>query len=258
VAGTFYPRDPGELRELVDRFLAEAAPASGRQPGPPPRALVAPHAGYVYSGPVAASAFGTLGPAAGKIRRVVIAGPSHFVAVDGLALPSVGAFATPLGVVPLAVGVAAALADLPQVVVDDRAHAREHSLEVELPFLQRTLGAFELVPLAVGEASAAEVADVFARLEGEGETLLVVSTDLSHYLDYETAARRDAATSAAVLALDEERLRPEDACGRAPLAGLLRHARAHGWHARLLDRRSSGDTAGPRDRVVGYGAYAFG
>jgi hypothetical protein len=253
VAGTFYPADPHELRTNVDALLAAAAPASG----PPPKALVAPHAGYLYSGPVAASAFRQLSHARGLARRVVLLGPSHYVGFEGLAAPSSEAFATPLGTVAVDRTALDAIADLPQVTVSDRAHLREHSLEVELPFLQRLLGDFALVPLVVGDAEPGEVAAVLDRLWGGDETVIVISTDLSHYLDGATATRRDTATTNAILALAPERIGVDDACGRNPLRGLLVSARARGLTARLLDQRHSGDTAGPSDRVVGYGAYAF-
>lgn len=252
VSGLFYPRDPVELAGTVAALLAAADPAAP----PAPRALVAPHAGYVYSGPIAASAFRQAEPLVGRVRRVVLLGPSHYVPLDGLALPSAEAFSTPLGAVPLDRRAMAEAARLPGVTIDDAAHAREHSLEVELPFLQRLLGEFELVPFAVGEASAAGVAAVLERLADE-ETLLVVSSDLSHYLDYDAAVARDRRTSSAILALDADGIGALDACGRVPLTGLLALARARGWRARLLDLRNSGDTAGPSDRVVGYGAYAF-
>ncbi len=252
VAGTFYPSEPRRLRGEVAACLA-AAP----EPEPPfPRAVVAPHAGYVYSGPVAGSAFRAVAPLAGRVRRVVVLGPSHYVAFRGLALPVAERFRTPLGEVAVDAAARAELAGLPQVATDNRPHEREHALEVELPFLQSVLGAFTLVPLTVGDASAAEVAEVIERLWSE-DTLVVVSTDLSHYLDYETAAARDRATSEAIVALDETRIGELDACGRHPLRGLLVAARRRGLRARELDLRSSGDTAGPRDRVVGYGAYAF-
>jgi len=253
VAGTFYPADAPRLAAEVRAHLA----AGLADEGPPPKALVAPHAGYVYSGPVAGSAFRTLAPIARRLRRVVLLGPSHFVPLSGLALPAWGGFATPLGTVPVAADAARELADLPQVAIADRPHAREHSLEVELPFLQTLLGAFELVPLAVGDAEPEAVAAVLARLWGGEETLVVVSSDLSHYLDYETARRRDAATSRAIVALDAGGIGDGDACGRNPLRGLLVAAARRGLTARAIDTRSSGDTAGPRDAVVGYGAYGF-
>jgi MEMO1 family protein len=253
VAGTFYPADARQLTTEVRAHLA----AGARDAGPPPKALVAPHAGYVYSGPVAGSAFRTLEPIAARLRCVVLLGPSHFVPLAGLALPAWDAFATPLGEVPVAADVVRALAALPQVTVADPPHAREHALEVELPFLQTLLGDFELVPLTVGEAEPDEVAAVLDVVWGGEETLVVVSSDLSHYLDYATARRRDAATSAAIVALDERRIGVDDACGRNPLRGLLAAARQRRLAARQLDLRSSGDTAGPRDAVVGYGAFAF-
>lgn len=253
VAGTFYPRDPAALAAEV-RVLLEGA---GEPEPPPPRALVAPHAGYVYSGPVAASAFRALTPLAGAIDRVVLAGPSHYIPFDGLALAPQRAFRTPLGEVELDPEGERLLRDLPEVAMLEAPHEREHALEVELPFLQTVLGSFRLVPLAVGDATPSEVARVFSRLDGGDRTLFVVSTDLSHYLDYDTAAARDEATARAILALDVDGVGIHDACGRVPLRGLLAYARARGWRARELDRRSSGDTAGGRDRVVGYGAYAF-
>ena len=253
VAGSFYPADPGRLERAVREHLAQAAPPDGRRP----KALVAPHAGYVYSGPVAGSAFRTLETAREAVSRVVLLGPSHFVAIDGLALSTASAFATPLGEVSVAGGAAERLAELSQVLRADRPHAREHSLEVELPFLQLALGRFELVPLAVGDAEPDQVAEVLDLLWGGDETLIVVSTDLSHYLDYATARARDRATADAILRLDEGAIGESDACGRMPLRGLLRAARAHGLKARELDLRSSGDTAGGRDQVVGYGAFAF-
>lgn len=254
VAGTFYPADPGRLETEVRDHLAAATQAAGRRP----KVLVAPHAGYAYSGPVAGSAFRQLAPGRATIRRVVLLGPSHFWPFRGLALPSARRFTTPLGDVPIAPDVEALLADLPQVVVADRPHVREHSLEVKLPFLQVVLERFELVPLSVGEAAPEEVATVVERLWGGEETVIVVSTDLSHYLDYVAAAERDRATADAILALDETRIGEGDACGRHPLRGCLVAARRRGLGATELDLRSSGDTAGGRAQVVGYGAFALG
>lgn len=251
VAGTFYPADPRELRAQLTEFL-DAAHARGDVP----KALVAPHAGYVYSGPIAASAYALLAPARGVIRRVVLLGPAHRVAFDGLALPTHDAFATPLGPVTVDKAAAAQVLDLPQVRVLDAPHAREHSLEVHLPFLQEVLGDVRVVPLVVGDASAADVAAVIERLWGGAETLVIVSSDLSHYHDYATARRLDAATSRAIETLRFEDLGVDSACGRVPLSGLLHVARARGLSVRTLDLRNSGDTAGPRSEVVGYGAYA--
>jgi AmmeMemoRadiSam system protein B len=206
---------------------------------------------------VAASAYAALGPLRGAVRRVVLLGPSHRVPVRGLAVPDTDAFATPLGEVPLDLEALALALSLPQVRRLEAAHAFEHSLEVQLPFLQRVLGDFRLAPFAVGEARDAEVAELIELLWGGPETLLVVSSDLSHYEDYATARRLDRATSEAIVALDPAPLGFESACGQVPVRGLLVVARRHGLRASLLDLRSSGDTAGSRERVVGYGAYAF-
>lgn len=252
VAGTFYPGDAARLRGLVDDLLAGA----GTSAEEPVKAVIAPHAGYVYSGPVAACAFATLRVVAERIRRVVVIGPAHFVRVRGVAVPTAEAFRTPLGDVPLDRAAIATIQGLAQVQLADAPHAPEHALEVELPFLQAILGDFTLVPLVVGESSPMEIAEVLARLWGGDETLIVVSSDLSHYHDHATARRLDAATAAAIEALDP-RLGPDDACGHLPISGLLIEARRRRLEATRLDLRSSGDTAGPRDRVVGYGAWAF-
>jgi AmmeMemoRadiSam system protein B len=255
VAGFFYPGNRAELSAVLDACLAAAeAPRPGE---PAPKALIVPHAGYVYSGPVAASAFARLAPLAGTIRRVVLLGPAHRHYLRGLAAPRAEGFATPLGVVPVDRAAIDALRDLPQVTVSDEPHFGEHSLEVQLPFLQRVLRGFALVPLVVGEASPEEVEQVIERSWGGPETLLVVSSDLSHYHDYAAAQRLDRAACAAIEALDPDRLGPDAACGDIPVRGLLRAARTHGLAARTLDLRSSGDTGGDRARVVGYGAWAF-
>jgi MEMO1 family protein len=254
VAGLFYPDDPADLQREIQRFLAMApAPAAGE---PAPKALIAPHAGYIYSGAIAAYAYAQLKPLAGRIRRVVLLGPVHRVPVRGLALPAVDRFETPLGAIPIDRDGVAQLTGLPQVVVSDRAHAPEHSLEVHLPFLQQVLGRFALVPLAVGDATPDEVAQVLARLWGGAETLIVVSSDLSHYLPYTTACAADRATANAMLAL-EATLDHRQACGATPVNGLLMLARRRGLRVELLDLRNSGDTAGDRSRVVGYAALAL-
>jgi hypothetical protein len=252
VAGAFYPADPARLEAMVRGYLAAAR---REEMGLPPKALIVPHAGYVYSGPVAASAYALLAAVAPRIRRVVLLGPSHRVPFAGLAASSATHFETPLGLVPLdREAVARALA-LPQVSVLDRAHAGEHSLEVQLPFLQCVLGDFHLVPFAVGEASDAEVAEVLERLWGGEETLVVISSDLSHYHAYDEARRLDGETTRAIESLDGDALEWESACGRVGVRGLLALARRLRLRPQTLDVRNSGDTAGPRDRVVGYGAY---
>ncbi|MGL6113014.1 MAG: AmmeMemoRadiSam system protein B, partial [Rubrivivax sp.] len=253
VAGTFYPAGARALAQEVDRLLDDAACSAAPRA---PKMLVVPHAGYVYSGPIAARAYALLAPWRGHIRRVVLLGPTHRVAIYGLALPDASAFETPLGRVEVDTTARAQLRGLPQVSVNSTAHAQEHSLEVQLPFLQRALGAFTLVPLAVGEATARQVAQVLERLWGGDETLVVISTDLSHYLSHAQAQARDTSTVERILRLDPE-LDPSQACGATPLGGALLAARAHGLTPRLLDLRNSGDTAGDRSRVVGYCAIAF-
>jgi AmmeMemoRadiSam system protein B len=251
-AGSFYPDRPDRLSALVEGFLA----AAETRPAGRAKAVIAPHAGYVYSGPIAGQAFAALRAVAAKVRRAVVIGPAHFVPIRGLAAPTAMAFRTPLGDVPVDRAAIAAALDLPQVQLVDAPHEGEHALEVELPFLQTILGSFSLVPLLVGQAPPAEVAEVLARLWGGGETAIVVSSDLSHYHEYAAAQRRDAATAAAIEALDPG-LRADDACGHLPIAGLLIEAKRRGMQALRLDLRNSGDTAGPKDRVVGYGAWAF-
>lgn len=252
VAGMFYPDARARLAAAVQGYLAEAAPSAGVAP----KALIVPHAGYVYSAPVASAAYARLAPLRGVVRRVVLLGPTHRVAVRGLAVPSVRAFATPLGDVPLDRATLERVRALPQVVTSDAAHAQEHALEVQLPFLQSVLGDFELVPFAVGDATPDEVAAVLDAVWGGPETLVVVSSDLSHYHPYAAATRRDRATADAILALDSA-LDHEQACGATPINGLLRVAHRRGLVPSLLDLRNSGDTAGDRARVVGYAAFAF-
>lgn len=258
VAGLFYPADPDTLARAVADYLAAASATAGKAKGSavPPKALIAPHAGYIYSGPIAASAYALLRDTGTRIRRVVLIGPSHRVAFAGLALPGARIFATPLGDVPVDAEATARLRDLPQIHVRDDAHGPEHSLEVHLPFLQAVLADFSLVPLVVGGATVDEVAEILDLLWGGEETLIVVSSDLSHYHDYHTARELDAATARAVEALRPEEIDTEQACGCLPVGGLLTVARRRGLTARLLDLRNSGDTAGPRKEVVGYGAFA--
>jgi AmmeMemoRadiSam system protein B len=252
-AGRFYPQDPIELRALIESLLANASSPAG----PPPKAIIAPHAGYHFSGPVAASAYLQLRPLRNVVKRVVLIGPSHYAAFRGVALCAADAFATPLGLVPVDRTSVETLADLPTVSVRPEPHAPEHSLEVHLPFLQIILNAFTLVPLLAGEATADEISEVLDRLWGGPETRLVISSDLSHYLDSDTARRVDQATARTIESLDPERLGDQQACGQIPIRGLLRSARRHHLCARSLDLRNSGDTAGPREEVVGYGAFSF-
>lgn len=256
VAGSFYPADPGELHSAVHRLL-DAAPAPA---GPAPRALIVPHAGYVYSGAVAAAAYARLQPYRARYRRVVLLGPCHGVAVRGLAASSAGAFRTPLGDVPVQ-RCANEILRHPAVSIIDAAHRAEHSLEVQLPFLQAVLASFELLPLVVGDADPEDVAAVIDVLWSDPETLVVVSSDLSHYLVYEEARRQDRGTCRAIERLDPVKIGHQQACGATPLRGLLIAARRRALHCVTLDLRNSGDTSGDtsgdRAGVVGYGSWMF-
>ncbi|MCW5586117.1 MAG: AmmeMemoRadiSam system protein B [Chromatiales bacterium] len=252
VAGMFYPATKQALSSTLQGLMRDVSGGVESRP----RALIVPHAGYQYSGPVAASAYATLSPWADEIRRVVVLAPSHRVAFSGIATSSAGAFATPLGEIPVDAGALELLADLPGVQQLDEAFAQEHSLEVQLPFLQTVLSRFSLVPLIVGDADSDDVSRVIEAL-CDADTLIVVSSDLSHYLDYQSCQQRDRATTAQIEAMQGERIGPYDACGAHPIRGLLLTARRHGWQVQTLDLRNSGDTAGDRSRVVGYGAYEF-
>lgn len=253
VAGSFYPAEARQLRTLVQSLLREVPDVSGRCP----KAVIVPHAGYIYSGAIAARAYARLAGGRGIIHRVVLLGPAHRVGFHGLALSGDDYFATPLGTVPLDRSVIATLLTMPGVQVLDKAHALEHSLEVQLPFLQEVLDDFSLVPIVVGDAPAEVVAAVIEQLWGGDETLVVISSDLSHYQAYAAAKKQDAATSQAIESLHPEAISYHDACGRLPIKGLLLVAKRLGLTVTPYDLRNSGDTAGDRDRVVGYGAYGF-
>ena len=251
VAGQFYPEDPAELSALINRFLQEAA----CQHEAAPKAIIVPHAGYVYSGAVAASAYACLSPYRDVYSRIVLLGPCHRVPVAGMAVSGADAFRTPLGDVPVDRESIAALASR-GISTFEPSHRYEHSLEVQLPFLQMVLGEFSIVPVVVGEARPQAVANLLEALWGGPETLIVISSDLSHYLDYDTACARDSATCHRIEQLDTG-IGYDDACGATPVRGLLMAAKHHGMHARTLDLRNSGDTEGDRDFVVGYGAWMF-
>jgi len=252
VADLFYPGDAHALASTIGGMLE----AADSPPALRPKALIVPHAGYVYSGPVAASAYRLLEPLRGQIERVVLLGPAHRVYVRGMAVPTVDEFSDPLGPVPLDREALERISGMPGVLASDQAHAQEHSLEVQLPFLQTVLGAFALVPLLVGDCPADQVAAVIDVLWDGPGTLIVVSSDLSHYHAYRDAQRIDAATSAAIVAKRSD-LHGEMACGAAPINGLMRSQGARGLEVYPLDVRNSGDTAGDRSRVVGYGAYVL-
>lgn len=252
VAGLFYPAGSGDLKKMVEGFLAAAGPAVS-----PPKALVAPHAGYIYSGPVAATAYAALAEVRDTVRRVVLLGPAHRMALSGMAIPSAKRLATPLGDVAVDAEAFEIARGMPHVRVFDAPFEDEHSLEVHLPFLQVTLGEFTLVPLVIGEAGAEDICEVIETLARDAGTLVIVSSDLSHYHDYATARELDAATTRQIEALDFETIGYDQACGRNPVSGLLLYAQRHALSATTLDLRNSGDTAGPHDQVVGYGAYVF-
>jgi AmmeMemoRadiSam system protein B len=252
VAGAFYPSDARELRAVIASH-AEAAEARGTAP----KAMIVPHAGYVYSGPIAASAYAQLHCVRRAVTRVVLAGPSHRIAFDGLAVSGADSFATPLGAVAIDKEATAKLLTLPQVCVSDTAHAAEHSLEVQLPFLQETLEDFQIVPLLVGDAAPEEVAEPLEAVWGGPETIVLISSDLSHYHDYETAKRFDQRTAEAIEGLRAEEVGLAEACGCRAIGGLLVVARKRGLKATRIDLRNSGDTSGSRGEVVGYGAFGF-
>lgn len=251
VAGMFYSADTQQLAQDVRQLLADAQPHNLK-----PKAIIAPHAGYIYSGAIAATAYATLRPFAAQIRRVILLGPAHHVAFHGLSLPDATFFDTPLGRVKLDSEAAQVIVHLPQVIVSAEAHAQEHSLEVQLPFLQSVLPEFTLLPLVVGMVSADEVAEILDMLWGGEETLIVISSDLSHYLPYSTARRVDHETVQSILQLRQP-ITHDYACGGMPISGLIVAAQKHHLTPHLLDLRNSGDTAGSRDQVVGYAALAF-
>jgi AmmeMemoRadiSam system protein B len=254
VAGSFYPASANELRRDIQYFLDGAASDCSAEPRP--KALIAPHAGYVYSASIAATAYARLASIADDIDKVVLLGPAHRVHVRGLALPATKQFETPLGAISIDQAAVDTVLNLPQVVVSDDAHAQEHSLEVHLPFMQQVLGDFKLVPFVVGSATPQEVAQVLDALWGGQETLIVISSDLSHYLPYARACAIDEFTAETILRLTPH-LTHAQACGATPINGLLVAAQARGLEPQLLDLRNSGDTAGDKSRVVGYASFAF-
>lgn len=251
VAGQFYPGDPEELRNIITSMLADTKATQSI-----PKAIIAPHAGFIYSGPIAASAYAGLTKA--KIKQVVLLGPAHRHPFIGLAAPKADVFATPLGDIKIDHAAINSILELPQVEIIPEAHAEEHSLEVQLPFLQIVLADFTLVPLVVGNSNVADVAEVLLKLWDGPETLIIVSSDLSHYHDYKTAQQIDKKTAQAIVDLDVNALGQNWACGHIPIQGLLQAVKGKNLKATLLDLRNSGDTAGPKDQVVGYGAFHFG
>jgi MEMO1 family protein len=252
VAGSFYPVNPEQLHLMLDQFLNNAATDEKV-----PKAIIAPHAGYIYSGPIAASAYNRLKKAHTQITRVVLIGPSHRVAFRGLAVSRAETFTTPLGLVHVDRVAVQTIVQLPFVEYIEQAHTYEHSLEVHLPFLQEVLDNFEIVPIVAGEASPEQVSQVLDALWGGDETLIVISSDLSHYHDYATAQQMDKSTSRVIEQLQYEQLVSEAACGKVPVSGLLKLARKKSLSVTNIDLRNSGDTAGDKTSVVGYGAYVI-
>ncbi len=252
VAGSFYPADPEELKASIHRYLDKVEPVQKA-----PKAVIVPHAGYIYSAPIAASAYARLKGAAGKITRVVLIGPSHRVGFEGLAVCHADQFATPLGNITVDTESREKLLNLSFVDYLDQAHVLEHSLEVQLPFLQELLGSFQLLPLVAGDASADQVCQVLEMVWGGEETLIVISSDLSHYHSYATARELDRETTDYIEKLQYEKLDFDSACGRVGVGGLLAYAKSHGLKIKNVDLRNSGDTAGDKFRVVGYGAYVI-
>lgn len=254
VAGRFYPDDPRQLRRAVRHYL-DAAPAEAL-PGRV-KIVIAPHAGYPFSGPVAGAAFRPLAAHDREVARLVLIGPAHWVPFQGVGVSRADAFATPLGLVPIDRSAVAALFDWHEAVAADWAHAPEHALEVELPFLQTLLGEVPIVPLLCGTCDDAAVMAALRRLWGGPETVIVVSSDLSHYEAYDAARAHDARTAAAIEALDPSSIGPFEACGFRAIRAALALAREFQLVPVRLALANSGDTAGPRDSVVGYGAWAF-
>jgi len=252
VADMFYTGNPAQLRAEVQSMLAESQISTTT-----PKAIIVPHAGYIYSGTTAANAYAQIIPAKDKIHRVVLLGPCHRVALSGLATSSADFFETPLGSVPIDHELNHKALQFPQVQEFDQTHAQEHSLEVQLPFLQEILTNFSLLPLVVGDASGNEVHEVLESVWGDDETLIVISSDLSHFHDYTTAQQMDSATCRAIENLDGDHIHYEQACGRNPVLGMLLSARKHNLKVTTLNLCNSGDTAGSKDKVVGYGAWAF-
>lgn len=252
VAGTFYPASAQKLHHMLVQYLNDA-----KSDAKVPKAIIVPHAGYIYSGPVAATAYARLKKAHNRITRVVIIGPSHRVAFRGLAISRTESFVTPLGAIPVDHEALQTIVHLPFVEYIEQAHTYEHSLEVHLPFLQEMLDNFKIVPIVAGDASAEQVSQVIDALWGGDETLIVISSDLSHYHDYLTAQQLDRSTSKVIEQLQYEQLDFESACGRVPVSGLLKLAREKSLSVKTIDLRNSGDTAGDKNRVVGYGAYVI-
>jgi hypothetical protein len=255
VAGLFYPDDPERLDFTLNQ-LFESVPENLKT-GYSPHAIIVPHAGYIYSGEIAASAYSSILKRVQDIKRVVILGPSHQLALNGAACPSATHFDTPLGRIPLDVEEIARLQAQGLIEINDAAHVREHSIEVQLPFLQHILSDFKIIPIVVGLEQAMPIAALLEPFWRAKDALIVVSSDLSHYLDYYDARKMDSDTSSAIEACRWQDISPTQACGCYPMRGLLQLAQEENSSVSCIDLRNSGDTAGDKSRVVGYGAYVF-
>ena len=261
VASMFYPAGTAELRKEVQKYLRNADteedfPKLKKSETAELRTLIVPHAGYIYSGKIAASAYRLLEQ--NQFKRVLLLGPAHRVWLQGAAFPETDAFETPLGQITLDKElIEKMLEEFSWISVSDEAHSEEHCLEVQLPFLQETLGDFELLPLVVGETKTEHITEIIQQFSEDTETLIVISTDLSHFHDYQTARGIDARTAIAIELLEQNRISTEDACGAYPLRGALLAASQNQWNIHRLGLCNSGDTAGDRGRVVGYGAWAM-
>ncbi len=284
VAGTFYPNDPHQLANDVDALIAQAlkqlypatvSPTPYSQAKPSiavidggssssdliastlfPKVLIVPHAGYIYSGAIAAIAYAQCWAKRECIKRVVLLGPAHRIHLEGIACSGVEAFSTPLGWIKVDEAAEEMIKDFPPVWVCKEAHQFEHSVEVQLPFIQRVFPNAQCVPLVVGDTSPADIAHVLETLWGGDETLILISSDLSHFLPYTAACQKDRLTSEAILNLNET-ISPDQACGCMPLNGLLHLAKKKALQPKVLDLRNSGDTAGDKNRVVGYGSFGL-
>ena len=254
VSGSFYPDNPEILKTMLEGYLQQVPALTADKV---PKAMIVPHAGYIYSGEIAASAYARLLPKRSTIKRVILIGPSHRVGFIGLALSHAEAFKTPLGNIPLDTEAINALAKLPFVSYREQAHKHEHSLEVQLPFLQMTLDSFQLIPIVAGDCPAEQIEQVLELFYAQDDTLIVISSDLSHFHDYATAQRLDQETSEKIERLDYQHLDYESACGRVPISGLLALAKKQSLQLETIDLRNSADTAGDKSRVVGYGAYVI-
>jgi len=262
VASMFYPGKPADLLNSVRKYLsdadAEQSTVKFKNDENSVRALIVPHAGYIYSGKIAASAYQLLQRNKYHFKRVLLLGPAHRLCLQGAAFPNEEVFETPLGSIILdKTRMKKLAAEFSWISFNEKAHAEEHSLEVQLPFLQETIADFELLPLVVGEMDSLQIAEMIQQFSTDLETLIVISTDLSHFHNYQTAYEKDALTANAIELLEPQKISSEDACGVYPLRGALVAALQNKWKIHRMGLCNSGDTTGDYGRVVGYGAWAL-